>query len=433
MTIHASYTPPAPRSGRQRVLDACDHRPVDRIPIDCSGHRSSGIAAVAYARLRKHLGLPERTIRVYDPIQQLAILDEDVLERFGVDTVELGRAFCHEDEHWAAWTLPDGTPCEIPAWALPRKKEARGVWELTDAAGEAIAEMPVDSYFFEQTVFPWVEREPDYDRMGEEIAGALGRVMWCAVATPSGGHASKLTGESTSRELASAFRASTNRAICGLFGGNLLEMGQFLYRNDNFFMLLASEPAKAHAFLDALVEMHLANLEAYLERFGEFLDVIVFGDDLGMQNGPQISPEMYRAFFKPRHARMWQRVHERAPHIKVNLHCCGGVEPLLEDLIDAGLDAINPVQISCRDMALDHLADRFGGRLCFWGGGCDTRDVLPNATPAEVREHVLRQCEVFGKRGGFVFQQVHNIMPNVPPQNIVAMFDAVAEASGDSA
>lgn len=433
MTTSASPAPPAAMTPRQRVIEACHHRPVDRVPIDCSGHRSSGIAAVAYAKLREHLGLPRRTVRVYDPIQQLAILDDDVLDRFGIDTVELGRAFCNEAEHWSPWTLPDGTPCEMPAWALPKNNASRGVWELTDDAGEAIAEIPRGSYFFEQTVFPWAEHEPDYDRLDDEIARAMGKVMWCAVATPSGGHASKLTSGSTSRELAAAFRASTDRAVTGLFGGNLLEIGQFLYRNDVFFMLLAAEPDKAHAFLDALVETHLRNLDAYLDRFGEFLDVIVFGDDLGMQNGPQISPDMYREFFKPRHARMWRRVHERAPHLRVNLHCCGGVEPLLDDLIDAGLDAINPVQITCKDMALDHLADRFGGRLCFWGGGCDTRDVLPHATPAEVREHVLRQCDVLGKRGGFVFQQVHNIMPNVPPENIVAMFDAVAEFNGRTA
>src|SRR5690348_14061659 len=106
---------------RQRVLSSLNHQEPDRVPIDLSGHRSSGIAAMAYARLRKFLGLAQRPIRVYDPVQQLAIVDEDVLERFGVDTIELGRAFALEERHWTDWVLPDGTPCLMPVWARPER------------------------------------------------------------------------------------------------------------------------------------------------------------------------------------------------------------------------------------------------------------------------------------------------------------------------
>jgi uroporphyrinogen decarboxylase len=109
------------------------------------------------------------------------------------------------------------------------------------------------------------------------------------------------------------------------------------------------------------------------------------------------------------------------------LHCCGGVRELLPGLIDAGLDAINPVQISCAGMDAAGLKRDFGSRLCFWGGGCDTQRVLPRGTPGEVRRHVLEQCRILAPGGGFVFQQVHNVMANVPPENLVAMFDAVAE------
>ena len=193
-------------------------------------------------------------------------------------------------------------------------------------------------------------------------------------------------------------------------------------------MLLAGEPDKAHAFLDALTAFHLKNLETFLADFGDVIDVIAFGDDLGMQHGPQISPDMYREFFKPRHERMWRRAKELAD-VKVMLHCCGGVEPLLDDLIDAGLEAINPVQITCDEMDLPHLKQRFGGRICFWGGGCDTRDVLPKGTRDEVAKHVREQVSVFGRSGGFVFQQVHNVMPNVPAANVLAMFEAVNDRS----
>src|SRR5208337_903426 len=114
-------------TSRERVLAACNHRDPDRIPVDLSGHRSSGIAALAYAKLRDHLGLPKKTIRVYDPVQQLAIVDDDVTEKFGVDTIELGRGFALDEGSWADWTLPDGTPCKMPMWALPEKQNGQWV------------------------------------------------------------------------------------------------------------------------------------------------------------------------------------------------------------------------------------------------------------------------------------------------------------------
>jgi uroporphyrinogen decarboxylase len=172
------------------------------------------------------------------------------------------------------------------------------------------------------------------------------------------------------------------------------------------------------------LEIHLSNLERYLANVGEYIDIIVFGDDLGMQSGPQISPDMYREYFKPRHQAMWQRAKKLAD-VKVMLHCCGGVYELLPDLIDAGLDAINPVQISCRGMDAAVLKREFGKDLCFWGGGCDTQHILPEGNRNEIQEHVRKQVEILRPGGGFVFQQVHNILANVPAENIVAMFDAL--------
>jgi uroporphyrinogen decarboxylase len=221
-------------------------------------------------------------------------------------------------------------------------------------------------------------------------------------------------------------RARTDRAIIGLFGGNLLEIGQMLFKMDQFLMMLAGEPQRAHRFLDALVEYHLASLERFLGAVGPSIDIILFGDDLGAQKGPQISPRMYREFFQPREKIMWARAKQLAD-VKVMLHCCGGVRPLLPGLIEAGLDAINPVQISCRGMEAEGLKRDFGKDLTFWGGGCDTQSVLPQGTPEQVRAHVLGQCELLAPGGGFVFQQVHNIMANVPPENIIAMYGAVGE------
>ena len=216
--------------------------------------------------------------------------------------------------------------------------------------------------------------------------------------------------------------ARTDRAIVGLFGGNLLEVGQFLYRIDNFLMLLAADADRANEFLDRLVAIHLANLEKFLAAVGPSIDVIVFGDDLGMQNGPQMSRAMYREMFMPRHARMWKRAKELA-NVKVMLHCCGGIRPLLPDLIEAGLDAVNPVQITCAGMEAAALKADFGDQITFWGGGCDTRFVLSKAACADIQRHVRGQVEILNRGGGFVFQQVHNVLADVPPENVMAMFD----------
>ena len=424
MNIAAHSRPMTPQSlsARDRVLAALNHREADRIPIDLSGHRSSGIAAMAYARLRDYLGLPKRPIRVYDPVQQLAIVEEDVLQRFHVDTIELGRAFALEDKYWTEWVLPDGTPCLMPVWAKPDRDN--GDWVLrSKPARRVIARMPAGVWYFEQAHFPFLEHE-DLSRVEAELA----ECMWSAVAAPPGPITAGPGGEKALTEGARNLRRQTDRAILGLFGGNLLELGQWFYRNDNFLMLLAGEPQRAHRFLDKLMEIHLRNLERFLRTVGEHIDIILFGDDLGMQSGPQVSPAMYREYFKPRERTMWQMVKQRAPHLKIQLHCCGGVRELLPDLIEAGLDAINPVQITCRGMDPAGLKRDFGDRLTFWGGACDTRDVLIKGTPTQVRDHVRRQIEIWRPGGGFVFQQVHNILADVPPANVVAMYDAALSA-----
>lgn len=399
-------------TSRERILAALNHHEPDRVPVDFSGHRSSGIAAVAYPKLRKFLSLPPRPIRVYDVIQQLAIVDEDVLDRIGVDTIELGRGFALDEESWSPWTLPDGTPCFVPSWTPLERDDGR--WVIRSKTGRVLGQMPDGVLYFEQTYYPFDERDDL-----EAISAALGESMWTAVASPPGPIDSQALSEGAKR-----LREKTDRAIIGLFGGNLFEIGHFLYRNDRFMMLLAAEPQHAHRFLDKLVEIHLANLERFLGAVGEYIDIILFGDDLGMQTGPMISPQMYREFFKPRHELLWSRAKQLAD-VKIMLHCCGGVRELIPDLIDAGVDAINPVQISCSGMDAGRLKADFGADITFWGGGCDTRDILPGGTPQQVTDNVKEQVSVLSPGGGFVFQQVHNILANVPPANIVAMFDAV--------
>jgi uroporphyrinogen decarboxylase len=229
------------------------------------------------------------------------------------------------------------------------------------------------------------------------------------------------------RNIAAKTRDSTDRAIYGMFYGTLLENGNYTFRMDNFLCELVANPKRVHKFLDALMERHMANLKGYLDTVGDYIDVISFSDDMGGQNGPLFSNEVYMEFFYPREKQMWSYIHERFPEIKICLHCCGGVRPILPLLVDAGLDAINPVQCTCKGMDLADLKKDFYGKLVLWGGGCDTRTMLPHGKPQEIRDHVNANLKILNQGGGFIFQQVHNILADVPPENIVEMFKTVRD------
>jgi uroporphyrinogen decarboxylase len=354
-------------------------------------------------------------------VQQLAIVDEDVLDRFNVDTIEMGRGFLTEEKDWKDWILPDGRPCKIPCYI---HVEQRGEdWYLLDENGLELAVQKQGFLYFEQTYFPLKDRpfaEDDFS----DLEDVLSHTVWTGVASP-GAHL-PLDGGGLAEMVRQAkrLRESTDRAIIGLFGGNMFEIPQMLFRMDNYLMFLGLYPDKALQFSEKLCDLHLKSLEKWLGAVGPYIDIIVFGDDLGGQTGPLISPQMYKQVIKPYHRKLWHRAKELAD-VKVMLHCCGGVRELMEDLIDAGLDAINPVQINAVGMDPGELKTECRDKITLWGGGCDTRDILPHGSPDQVEAHVKELVRLLHRGGGFVFQQVHNILADVPAENVVAMFDAV--------
>lgn len=391
------------------------------MPVDLGGHRSSGIMAIAYARLKKALGISTGDIYVYDMVQQLAIVEPPVLEALGIDAVEMGRGFLTDDSQWKDWTLPDGTPCKIPNYI---NVDRRGDdWWLLAQDGRELGVQKKGCLYFEQTFFPMEHRSFESDDFSD-LAEMFKYTIWTA--TPHPGAHFSLDGDGVEQlaEGARRLRESTDRAIIGLFGGNLFEVPQWLYRNENYFCNLASDPEGAERLSAKLCDIYMESLEKWLRAVGPYIDVVLFGDDFGGQSGPLISPMMFRKYFKPFQARMWARAHQLAD-VKIMIHSCGGIEPLLEDMIEAGLDAANPVQITCKGMEPTALKARYGKRFTFWGGGCDTRHILPHGTPEEVRRHVQEQVRIFSPGGGFVFQQVHNVMADVPPENIIAMYEAI--------
>ena len=411
-------------TSRGRVLASISHTQPDKIPVDLGSNPSSGISAIAYDNLKKYLGMNHPT-RVYDVVQQLAQPDQEMIEHFELDIIDIGREFNTADSDWYNYTLANGGTAQYPVWYQPQKSDD-GSWFTTDEEGVMLSKMPVGATFFDQTFFPYLDGFPDDYK---KLTDAMGKVMWVRDAHSPWDHASENDFWEQLRAKALYLKQNTDKALFLSAGSNLFEFGTMLRRMDNFFMDLLMNPDEVAKLVEALMKMHLANLEKVCDAVGDVVDIIRFGDDLGMTTGPFMDIETYRLLFKPHHKRLCSYVKEHS-NMKIMLHSCGSIYQYIPDLIECGYDILNPVQTNCLDMEPQKLKDEFGKDITFWGGGVDTAKVLNSFTPAEIRKHVLNRCEIFSKDGGFIFNTVHNIMPDVPPENIIAMFDAVKEFNG---
>jgi uroporphyrinogen decarboxylase len=411
-------------TSRERVLAAISHQQTGRIPVDLGSNPSSGISAMGYTKLKKALGIEDGHTRIFDVVQQLAMVEDEVVDALGLDIIDIGRVFNTSDDDWYDITMPDGSTAQYPKWFRPIRRDD-GSFEVENN-GEVIARMPAGGAFFDQTFFPY---EEDYPSDYSDLPGAMNMVLWQNLAHSPWDHAADDNFWTELRERTLKLRESTDKALMITCGCNLFEWGTFLRKLDNFLMDLLTEPEEVEGLLDALMEIHLQGLEKICNAVGDIVDILRFGDDLGTTGGLFMPPDTYRELFKPRHTLLNKFVHENS-QMKTFLHSCGSIYRVMPDLIEAGYDIINPVQTNCFEMEPEKLKAEFGTEITFWGGGCDTASILNKATPENVRAHVLERCELFSKGGGFIFNTIHNILPEVPAENIVACFDAVKEFNG---
>jgi uroporphyrinogen decarboxylase len=406
-------------TSRERILTAIAHREPDRIPVDLGSSTVTGISAIAYNKLREKTGLGSRT-RIYDVVQQLALVEEPVLDAFSVDALDLNRIIL-EDIEWGPARLADGSSAEHPAWFRTVQDED-GSWITHSPGGKVIARMARTGTCFDQTCFPW---ELGYPSHMEGIGEAFSEISWTALS-----HSRYFRmDEDAMRTRAGQLRNSTDRAIVMSGGVKLLELGFFLRRMDRMLMDLLADHQNVNRLFDKLVALHLSGLESKLQNVGDLVDVIRFGDDLGMGTGPFMDLDTFRKLLKPRYKELCDYVKQRSG-LKIFLHSCGSIRSFIPDLIEAGFDILNPVQTNARGMDAVELKKEFGREITFWGGGVDTTSVLPSSSPEEVRRDVLRRCEILSRGGGFVFAPIHNILPEVPPENILAAYRAVQEFNG---
>lgn len=403
-------------TSRERILSSIAHQQPDQIPIDLGASTVTGISAIGYNRLKQALGLEVPT-RVFDVVQQLAFVDGPIIDAFGVDALDLNRVLM-DDQGWYPVILGDGSEGAYPLWFRPEESED-GSFVMRDHTGRVMSRMARNGACFDQTIFPWEQGYPDhFDSIGE----AFRSISWTAHS-----HTKYINiDDKELRERTKKLRESTDKAIVMSGGAKLLELGFFLRRMDNMLMDLLADHENLSRLLDKLTDLHLAGLEKKIAAVGDLVDVIRFGDDLGMTTGPFMDLDVFNRFFKPRYKQLCDYVKQHS-QMKIFMHSCGSIRQFIPGLIEAGFDIINPVQTNCFGMDPRELKQEFGREITFWGGGVDTSSVLPSGSAEEVRRDVLERCEILSKDGGFVFAPIHNILPEVPPGNIIAAYEAVHE------
>jgi uroporphyrinogen decarboxylase len=374
-------------NSRDRVLKSLRHEIPDRVPIDLGGFQT-GIHRSAYERLINHLGI-EDDITILDPVQQLAKPCEELLQRF------------HVDIRYITAHGPDGFDESIKQTT----RNGRMWHDLWDEFG-VIWSMPDD-----QKLYMDISHHP----LAEATIDDLDDYPF-----PDGSDPTSFTGV---RDTALKMRNETPYAISTGIGGVVYEYCWYMRGLEQWFVDMIENPGFCEALLDKTLKFWMDYHTGFMEAVGDIVDVVMIGDDLAGQAGPLFSPDFYRECVKPRHKKLVGHI-KTLTDAKIWYHTCGSCFEFIPDLIDNGIDILNPVQISAENMAPRALKQRFGGALTFWGGGIDPQHVLPFAAPDEIRENVRKNMEIFKAGGGYVFNNVHNIQAEVPPENVTALYGA---------
>lgn len=366
-------------TSRERVLTALNLEEPDRVPLDFGSNIASTIVVPAYDNLKKYLGLEHET-RFMTKRARTVIPNDTVLQRFDIDTRPL---MLREYKGGTSRSIDANT--FIDSWGTTWKRAPDGHFINVDG--------------------PFQNRDPEMEN--------LETFDWPDPDNPGLYEGLK--------EKAEALHKNTDYAIVLNLPVGIVHQCQFMRGFTEFLMDLLINTEFASRLMDIIADIWIRIAENALEAVGNNIDVIMWGDDLAMQQATFMSPEMYRELIKPRHKRMVAALKSRSS-AKVHYHCCGSVYPLIEDLIDIGIDALNPIQVAARNMDPARLKDEFGERLAFWGA-IDTQGVLPHGSPEEVRAEVRRIIDILGKGGGYILASVHNIQAEVKPENIAAMFE----------
>jgi uroporphyrinogen decarboxylase len=384
----------------ERVLTALRHKEPDKVPFDLGACVLTGMNVAAYRALRRFLGLPEGKIDIQDMTQQLARIDDDVVNLLKVDVRGV-----------------DPNPIAVaPMRNEPRLSPDGRYTVMTDELGISWR-MPVDGgHYFDMVSHPLADAESIEDLEHYVL--------------PAGDDPSRFTGM---KARADFYVNQEKRAyILGRHNAGIWELALWTSGFEKFFCDMIAEKEFSHALMRKITDYKLAYWEKALDEVGSNVLVVSEADDLATQNSLLVSPELYREMVSPYHRELFGFIRDRArkngaDEIYIFYHTCGSMLPFADLLHEEGVNILNPVQVSAKDMDSARVKKELGSRFTFWGGGVDTQHVLPKGTPGQVKDEVRRRIDDLAPGGGFVFSTVHNVQSDVPPENYMAMWEALQE------
>lgn len=415
-------------TSRERLIKTLNHQQPDRVPLDLGGTSQTGISASALYQLRKALGLEEKPILVHEPSQILGMVDNDVLKKLGADVIGLWNPYTFmgfKNEKWKPWKMPDGTPT-LMSGNFEYDVDENGVtycYPQGDRSARPSMKLPAGGHFFDN-----IDRSGDFDEDDLDPRRDYAEDF-------------KVFDDETAKYFEKESKRlyeETDYGIVGMCGGagfgdvSMLPGAHLknpigIRKMEDWLVAHILYPDYILEVFEMQAEVALKNLEIYKQAVNDRVQVVwISGTDFGTQNFEFMSPDNYRKFYKPFQKRVNDWVHKNT-NWKTFYHTCGSIVNLLDDMVDAGIDILNPVQCSAAGMNPEMLKEKYGNKLVFWGGGVDTQQVLPFGTPEEVRVQVRERLEIFSKGGGFIFNTIHNIVGKTPVENLLAMYETVVE------
>jgi len=417
-------------TSRERVRAAINHLQPDRVPVDFGSTMVTGISASVISRLRRALGLdsPEDRVKVTEPYQMLGEIDDNLHEKMYIDCIGLfgtKNMFGFENRDWKPWTMFDGTDVLVPRLfnTISDEKGNIPMYAEGDNSYPPCAVMPKEGYYFDST-----ERQKPIDDNNLNVEDNLEEFgIYSENELAHLEKQSEWLYNNTEYSLVYSMGGTSFGDIAFVPGPSLKDP-KGIRGVEEWYVSTMLRRYYIFEVFDRECEIGLRNLPLVREAVGDRIDVIfITGADFGTQRGPFISPDVYRELYMPFHKRINDWIHKNTPW-KVFIHSCGGIQPLIEDIIEAGFDILNPVQCSAEGMEPQKLKEDFGDRITFWGGGVDTQKTLPFGVPEDVYSEVSERIRIFNKGGGFIFNSIHNIQAGTPVENVKAMIDAVKDS-----
>lgn len=417
-------------TSRERVRAALNHKQPDRVPVDFGSTMVTGISVSVVSRVRKALGLdgPRDRVKVIEPYQMLGEIGEDLRDRLDIDCVGLfgtKNMFGFENRDWKEWTTFDGTDVLVPEFFNTEPDENGDIpmYAGGDKSYPPCSVMPKGGFYFDSTKRqkPVDDEHLDVDDNLEEF-GPYPEEELAWLEQESG----RLFND-TDRAIVYSM-GGTSFGDIAFVPGPMLKDPKGIRGVEEWYVSTVLRKDYICEVFERQCEIGLKNLALVKEAVGDCIDVIfITGTDFGTQRGPFISPDAYRDLYQPVHKRVCDWIHANTGW-KIFIHTCGGIRPLIPDMIESGFDILNPVQCSAEGMDPHGLKDDFGDRITFWGGGVDTQQALPFGKPDEVYNQVGERIRIFNHGGGFVFDAIHNVQTGTPVENFMAMMDAIRDS-----